>query len=153
MIWKKVKNIIGIFFRFLMGAMWFMSALSWFRRTDSNQFILDAIATSMEQGKTLGFYQPFLVDVVTPNITLFAWLVSLGELLVGISLLSGTVVKVGSVGAVFLLLNYSFMNGSLFHLFNLCFVLIHVFLFISEPGRIFGGDKILHKKWPGVKIF
>jgi uncharacterized membrane protein YphA (DoxX/SURF4 family) len=98
-----------------------------------------------------GFYHDFLLNVVTPNITLFAELVRLGEVLTGCSLLLGVFTRFGGVAGCFLALNYMAAKGALSDWTTIgsldaaAFVLS--FLMIVVPaGRVAGVDAVLVRR-------
>jgi thiosulfate dehydrogenase (quinone) large subunit len=98
-----------------------------------------------------GFYHDFLLNVVTPNITLFAELVRLGEVLVGCSLILGVFTRLGGVVGCFLALNYMGLNGefaswtTIGSLDAAAFMLS--FLMLAVPaGRVAGVDAMLVRR-------
>lgn len=102
------------------------------------------------------FYRPFLETVVLPNAALFAVLVTVGELLVGLSLVTGTVTRVGGFGAAFLTLNYLFAKGNWFWVpssNDAAMFMIALVVAIGAAGRAFGGDYWLARRWPGVAFW
>lgn len=141
----KIKIVLSIIIRTLMGMMWTISGYFWFINKDPKSKLLNELNVAAENGMTFTFYQPFINEVVLPNVAIFVFLVSLGELLTGLCLLSGFLVKVSATVALFLLLNYSLMNGTLISPYNLLFLGIHVYILISNSGKKFGLDKILFK--------
>ena len=153
LIWKKpgmkkqLKIISILMVRFSMGVMWTLSGLTWIRR-DATAHLETALTVALERGQTYGFYEPFLLEIVLPSKVLYAGLVTWGEFLTGISYLSGTLTRLSSMVALFLLINYSLMNGSLLSPFNLLFLGLNTLIFITRPGRTYGIDKLLRKKWP-----
>jgi uncharacterized membrane protein YphA (DoxX/SURF4 family) len=98
-----------------------------------------------------GPYHDFLVNVVSPNLYLFAELVRLGELLVGISLVLGLFGRVGALGGMFLTANYMLAKGQ-FGSFDgwtgldgATFVLCAI-NFVLPTGRMIGIDAFLGRK-------
>jgi uncharacterized membrane protein YphA (DoxX/SURF4 family) len=97
-----------------------------------------------------GFYHDFLVSVVVPNISLFAELVRLGEVLVGCSLLLGIFTRFGGLVGCFLALNYMALNGefaswtTIGTLDAAAFVLSFLMIVIAA-GRVAGVDALLHR--------
>ena len=57
------------------------------------------------------FYAPFLVKVVMPHIKFFAYLVGLGELAIGISLIFGALVNLASCFGLVLMINLGLASG------------------------------------------
>ncbi len=142
---KKILKYLAVALRFLMGIMWTMSGITWYSRTDAVGYLNNALTQALDRNLTYGFYQSFLRGHVLPNQELYTHLVSAGELLVGISVLTGTLTRVGAGGALFLLLNYAFMNGGLSDPFSLLFLAFHTYIFTQRPGRTLGVDGILHR--------
>ena len=98
-----------------------------------------------------GFYHDFLLNVVTPNITLFAELVRLGEVLVGCALVLGVFTRFGGLVGCFLALNYMALNGefskwtTIGSLDAVAFMLS--FLMLAIPaGRVAGVDALLVRR-------
>ena len=56
-------------------------------------------------------YEPFLVKVVLPHLTLFAYLVGLGELVIGLSLIFGALVNLASFFGLILMINLGLASG------------------------------------------
>ncbi len=88
------------------------------------------------------FYRPFLENVVVPNAALFAQLVALGELAVGLSLVLGLGTRLGGLGGAWLNLHYMLLKGlasgggsndRLFFVADLIFVL-------TAAGLVWGLD-------------
>lgn len=98
-----------------------------------------------------GFYHDFLLNVVTPNIHLFAELVRLGEVLVGCSLVLGVFTRFGGAIGCLLALNYMAVNGefsswtTVGSLEAAAFMLS--FLMVVVPaGRVAGVDALLVRR-------
>src|SRR6476469_677655 len=60
------------------------------------------------------WYAAFIQDVVVPHASLFSYLVMTGELFGAISLLTGTITRLGALVAMFLFLNFMFAKGRMF---------------------------------------
>lgn len=98
-----------------------------------------------------GFYHDFLLNVVTPNMTLFAELVRLGEVLVGCSLVLGVFTRFGGFVGCFLALNYMAINGeysswsSIGSIEAAAFMLSFMML-VVPAGRVAGIDAMLMRR-------
>ena len=103
-----------------------------------------------------GFYHDFLLNVVTPNVNLFAELVRLGETLAGISLLLGVFTRFGGLVGCFLALNYMAINGefagwtTIGSLDAVAFVISFLML-VVPAGRVAGVDTLLVRRPPARK--
>ena len=98
-----------------------------------------------------GFYHDFLVNVVTPNIGLFAELVRLGEVLVGISLILGFLTPLGGLVGCFLALNYMAASGDFhsamgFGSLNAAALVLSFLAVVLPLGRVAGIDALLVRK-------
>lgn len=75
-------------------------------------FINGALAKSSgDHPSVTGWYAWFLQNVVLPNATVFSWLVSWGELLVGLGLILGCLTGIAAFFGVFMNMNY-LMSGT-----------------------------------------
>ena len=96
------------------------------------------------------FYGRFVSTVVLPNFTFFAWLIFLAELGTGLSLLTGTLTRLGALIGLLLSINlgigllevpgewpWSYMMMAMWH---------GTFM-ITAPGRLWGVDDWLHSHW------
>jgi uncharacterized membrane protein YphA (DoxX/SURF4 family) len=100
-----------------------------------------------------GFYHDFLLNVVTPNIGLFAELVRLGEVLTGCSLLIGVFTRFGGLVGCFLALNYMALNGEFAKLstigsLNAAAFMLSLSMLVIPAGRIAGIDWLLLRGRP-----
>lgn len=77
-----------------------------FVESGMNQWITGYIANT-----SYPFYRPFLEQVVLPHITLFAYLVGLGELAIGLSLTFGALVNLASFFGLVLMINLGLASG------------------------------------------
>ncbi|MEM8861118.1 MAG: hypothetical protein AAGD96_22570, partial [Chloroflexota bacterium] len=129
--------------RMIIGVLWLFS-LRWKLPPDfmpaSGKGLMDWLLLEV-QHPAFGFYAEFVQNIVIPNFLLFAWLIFLGELFVGLSLLTGTITKAGSFVGLVMSLNlgigllevpgewpWSYAMLAMFH---------GIFL-LSGPGRVFG---------------
>jgi thiosulfate dehydrogenase (quinone) large subunit len=97
------------------------------------------------------FYLEFVRRVVLPNASVFAALVTWGELLVGITLILGLMTRVSAAVALFLTLNYMFAKGAWWWTpssNDAALSMIALALLIGAAGRTFGLDAFLAQRWP-----
>lgn len=112
-------------------------------------FMPMAVARGVQSN--VGFYRDFLLNVVTPHVPIFAELVRLGEVLVGLSLVFGFLTRLGALGGVLLTLNYYFLNnpmltfGSLGTL-DFATLVLSAINFVLPTGRMLGVDALLGRK-------
>lgn len=96
-------------------------------------------------------YLHFVQQVVIPHASLFSYLVMTGEAFAAISLLTGTLTRLGAAVAGFLFLNYMLAKGRIFwspDSEDAALIIITLLLFLGRAGRSFGIDSYLAKRWP-----
>ncbi|MEM7111966.1 MAG: TQO small subunit DoxD [Chloroflexota bacterium] len=137
----------------LIGILWLFS-LRWKLPPDfipaSGRGLMDWLLLEI-QHPTFPFYANFVETTVIPNFLLFAWLIFLAELLTGISLLTGTLTRLGALVGLLMSLNlgigllevpgewpWSYAMMAMWH---------GTFL-ITAPGRLLGVDAWLREKRP-----
>jgi thiosulfate dehydrogenase [quinone] large subunit len=97
------------------------------------------------------WYISFVQQIVVPHASIFSYLVMAGELFAGISLLTGTVTRLGAVVAAFLFLNYMLAKARIFwspDSEDAAVFFIALVLFLARAGRVWGIDSFLAKRWP-----
>ncbi|MDQ3744390.1 MAG: DoxX family protein [Acidobacteriota bacterium] len=98
-----------------------------------------------------GAYQQFLQQLVIPHATLFSYLIMAGELVAGLSLLTGTATRLGAAVAMFLFLNYMLAKGRLFwspDSEDAAVFFSALVLLLGAAGRVWGLDAYLARRWP-----
>lgn len=102
------------------------------------------------------FYLAFIRALVLPHTGLVGALVVAGELVVGVSLVSGVATRLGALVAMWLVTNYMFAKGAWwwFPASNdaACFFIALV-LILGAAGRSFGVDYFLVRRWPRAWIW
>jgi uncharacterized membrane protein YphA (DoxX/SURF4 family) len=86
-----------------------------------------------------------------PNASVFAALVTWGELFVGITLVVGLVTRFSATLALVLTVNSMLAKGAWFwspSSHNAAFAVISLALLIGAAGRTFGLDALLARRWP-----
>ena len=137
--------------RVLIGALW-LGSLRWKLPPNfapaAGRGLLDWLQLEV-QHPTFDFYARFVQSVVIPNFTLFAWFIFLGELLVGLALLTGTFTRPAAALGLLMSLNlgigllevpgewaWSYIMLAMWH---------GVFL-VTAAGRVFGVDAWLRRR-------
>lgn len=98
----------------------------------------------------LPWYQHFIDSVVLPHGQVFGYLVTFGELALGISLLLGLMVRFSAVVGMFMTLNFFLASGSplaamfFFTLLTMC---------LAAAGRSLGLDAYLHRAFPRMPFW
>jgi len=102
------------------------------------------------------FYRPVLEGLVLPNAGAFTLLIVFGELLIGLTLLTGTATRLAAGAAMFLVLNYMLTKGAWFWTpssNDAAFFFIGLILILGAAGRAWGLDRRLHQRYPGVPLW
>lgn len=138
---NKFAAIFLTFIRVYLGYKWMTAG--WGKVTgdfDTSGFLKGAIAKAGgEKPAVQGWWASFLENVALPNSDVFTFLVSWGELLVGIALLIGLFTTfAASMGA---LMNFAFLfSGTLSSNPNMVFLTIFLLVAGANAGR-FGLDR------------
>jgi len=101
-------------------------------------------------------YQHFLQQMVIPHATLFSYLVMVGELAAGLSLLLGLGTRVGAAIAMFLFLNFMLAKGRLFwspDSEDAAVFFSALVCLLGAAGRVWGIDAYLAARWPRVILW
>lgn len=99
----------------------------------------------------VGFYQDFLNNTVIPNHQAFAYLVLIGELLVGAGLVLGVFTAPLALLGAFMNLNYLLGTAGMGFAsvgLNLTFVVVQIALALGYAGTTWGVDRSLVGKLP-----
>ena len=101
-------------------------------------------------GTPYAFYRPFLLHVAMPYSSVFASLVTVGEIVVGVTLLLGIATRLGSLLGLFLCLNFmSAMGTPLLSVEHpIFFAIMLLTVYASAAGRALGFDQILKGRLP-----
>ena len=136
--------------RILIGVLWLFS-LRWKLPPDfapaAGRGLMDWLQLEV-QHPAFGFYADFVGSIIIPNFTLFAWLIFLSELLVGLSLLTGTLTRLG--GALGLLMSINLGIGLLevpgeWPWSHMMMAMWHGTFVVTAAGRLWGIDSRLRR--------
>ena len=139
--------------RFLTGAIWLTHGVPKFLHSDRFMPPNGSFATYVQSGvaATSGPYHDFLANVVAPNAGVFAELVRLGEVCVGVSLVLGLFTRLGAFVGILLPLNYLAARGGLgsasaWGAADGCIMLLSAISFVLPTGRVAGLDAFFLKR-------
>ncbi|MBI3940795.1 MAG: DoxX family protein [Acidobacteria bacterium] len=100
----------------------------------------------------VGIHRVFITDVVVPNAVFFSYLVAYGEVLIGLSLLTGCLVRISSSFGAFHNLNIylavTYQGGGAQLAINRLYVILHLIFVVTAAGRSLGLDGWLKKRFP-----
>lgn len=101
-------------------------------------------------------YLHFVQQIVIPHASLFSYLIMTGEAFAAISLLTGTLTRVGAAVAGFLFLNYMLAEGRMFwspDSEDAALIFITLLLLLGRAGRVWGIDSYLAKRWSNSPLW
>ncbi len=103
----------------------------------------DAMVTSFQAGYLLHFAIPLALPI--------AWIVTIGELIVGVGLLLGFATRMNAAFGLFFLLNFS--AGGFYNLTIPPLVLMSLMMIFLPTGQWLGLDRRLSEKYPDAPWF
>ncbi len=151
----KVPAALLLLIRFVIGPMFIGTGMYWMRAEDASGEIYNQISGVIESGRTVGWYVPFLESWVLPNAGLFAFLVTWGEFLTGVSITFGAATRLGAIVGIFLAANYALLYNNPFFPAsgNWDYAWYLVVLVLGAGGRSFGVDTYLARRWPRCRLW
>lgn len=151
---QQVPRWLLVVIRLIQGPMWLGTGWYWVK-ADAAAEMTQQVSGVIESGRTYALYLPFLERVVLPNAHIFAALVTMGELFVGLTLTLGLMTRLGAAVGMFLAFNYACLYGnSLMPIGgNWLYFCYLVPVLMGAAGRSFGVDYWLHKRWPHLPIW
>jgi uncharacterized membrane protein YphA (DoxX/SURF4 family) len=139
--------------RVLTGVIWLIHGVPKFLKSDAFMPPNGFFVNYLQQGVATvhGPYHDFLANVVTPNAGIFAELVRLGEVCVGMSLVLGLFSRVGGFVGILLALNYLAARGGLgsvstWGTTEACLILLSATSLVLPTGRILGLDALFRRR-------
>lgn len=139
--------------RVLMGLLWLLS-LRWKLPPDfdggSERGLREWLELEVEH-PLVGLYATVIESIVLPNFTAFAWMIFLVELVVGLSLLTGTLTRAGAFVGLLLSLNLGIGLAEVPGEWPWSYAMMamwHGTLLVAGAGRLWGLDRQLHDLLP-----
>jgi thiosulfate dehydrogenase (quinone) large subunit len=110
----------------------------------------ELLATTASPGSveaTVALWQAsYLEHFALPLVMPIAWIVTIGELIIGIALLLGVTTRINAVFGLFMLLNFA--AGGYYNETIPPLVTISILLILLPTGHWFGLDRSLNRKYP-----
>ena len=135
--------------RILTGALWLIHGIPKFTNSIAFMPPNGMIVTYVQRGLTLsrGPYHDFLASVVLPNLSLFAELVRLGEVVAGMLLFFGLFTRLGGLIGIILPLNYlaargGFASASQWASADGSMLVLSLIALVLPTGRVLGIDAL-----------
>ncbi|MDV2494820.1 MAG: TQO small subunit DoxD [bacterium] len=137
------------FFRIVIGLMWIDMALQkapW--KGEEFGWLYGWIWKEINH-PTFGWYKAFLENFVLPNFTFFGYMTFVTEMFIGLSLLTGTVVVLGSLAGFVMQVNIALgsfsVPGEWYWIWPLQ-ILPHLVFMAARAGRFWGVDGLVRPK-------
>ncbi len=139
--------------RILIGVLWLFS-LRWKLPPEfapaAGRGLLDWLQLEV-QYPAFEVYGSFVATVVIPNFTLFAWIIFSAELLVGLSLLTGTLTRLGAAAGLLMAVNLGIGLLEVPGEWPWSYVMLamwHGTFLVTGAGRLWGFDRWLRARAP-----
>ncbi|PYL04121.1 MAG: hypothetical protein DME32_02445 [Verrucomicrobia bacterium] len=153
---RYVPRMLLVILRIYLGVILFITDLGKLMRDTpfANEMLnfLRGVTTRRASGPYLHFVQ----QVVIPHASIFSYLVMTGELFAAVSLLTGTVTRLGAAVAMVLFLNYMMAKGRWFwspDSEDAAVFFIALVVFLGRAGRAWGIDSYLARRWPSSPLW
>jgi thiosulfate dehydrogenase (quinone) large subunit len=100
-------------------------------------------------------YRPILSDLIVPHVHVFAPLVAITEIVVGIALLLGGATRLAAAIGILLTANYFLLDGmTVIDVSNdAAFIVALMIVLIARAGRTFGVDSVVARRWPYSRLW
>src|SRR5437588_1179199 len=146
-----VPRALLVILRVYLGVIMFITVLG--KLTRNNPFSTEMLGflRGVAARRASAPYLHFVQQVAIPHATLFSYLVMTGEAVAALSLLTGTMTRVGAAIAMFLFLNYMLAKGRMLwspDSQDAAVFFIGLVIFLGRAGRVWGIDAYLAKRWP-----
>tara|TARA_B100000029_G_scaffold185752_1_gene183191 strand:+ start:685 stop:1779 length:1095 start_codon:yes stop_codon:yes gene_type:complete len=142
----KTKGSFLLPLRIFIGLGWSRAGIEKLTKTSwyNGEALQKFLVTHLDKGDIIFPPYEFLINnLFLPNVAILAWIIIIGQVLTGISILTGTFTNFGLMMGLIMNLNFILSgapNPSAFY------VVIQIVLFLSNTGAILGLDKALSKK-------
>jgi len=138
---------LNILFRVLFGLFFLLAAINKFNKGWLSTNILENIFLQrLTELNPNSFAYAYLTDFALPLYPLVAWVVTVGELAVGLGLLFGIATRLSALGGFFILFNLAiggYYDASLLPLF-----ILNIIFIIYPSGHWLGFDVLLKRQFP-----
>jgi thiosulfate dehydrogenase [quinone] large subunit len=131
-----------LFASFFLYGFWHKLVKGWLWSDIMQRFFIKRLGELPADSFQAGYLEHFAIPYAMP----IAWIVTVGELLIGISLVVGFAVRANAAFALFLLLNFA--AGGYYNLSLPPFILFAVLMMLLPSGHWLGVDKQLNSRYP-----
>src|ERR687894_764563 len=149
-----------VWVRVLIGAVWLNGAIEKLLNPDFPQQFADSLAAGGFVSQAPPFLQDFMQSTVVPNAELFAQLMRVGELTLGVALILGLLTNIAAIGSVVLSLVIMLSQGGVrlgtglgapeLLTVNVLVALLSVVILLSAAAKVLSVDAMLAQRSPGL---
>ena len=146
---RSASRALFAFLRIYLGVILFITVLGKLTRDTPFATEMLGFLGGVARRGALPWYTEFIQQVVIPHATSFSYLVMTGELFAAISLLTGTLTRLGALVAMSLFLNYMLAKARMFwspDSEDAAVFFIALVVFLGRAGRIWGIDALLARR-------
>jgi thiosulfate dehydrogenase [quinone] large subunit len=134
------RYLFAIFFLY---GFWHKLVKGWLWSDKMHNFFVQRLYAPPQLNDFQALYlDQFAIPLAFP----IAWIVTVGELIIGLGLFFGVAVRANAAFALFLVLNFA--AGGFYNLTLPPFMAFAVMMMLLPSGQWFGFDKQLHQKYP-----
>jgi uncharacterized membrane protein YphA (DoxX/SURF4 family) len=153
---RYVPRALLVILRVYLGVILFISDLG--KLTRDNPFATEMLGflRGVTTRRASVPYLHFVQQVVIPHATLFSYFVMTGEAVAALSLLTGTMTRLGAAVAMLLFLNYMLAEGRMFWSPDSedgALLFISLVVLLGRAGRVWGIDAYLAKRRPKCPLW
>lgn len=144
--------LYGFVHKIIHGWMWSDILIVHFtKRLGELKMAADSAAAGSFDASVAAFQASYLVHFAIPMVMPVAWIVTIGELIIGIALLLGVTTRLNAAFGLFMLLNFA--AGGYYNETIPPLVIMSVLFMALPTGQWLGLDRSLHRKHPNSILF
>jgi thiosulfate dehydrogenase [quinone] large subunit len=144
---KFVGILLNLLFRFLFGLFFLLAGINKLFKGWLNSDLLEKVFLQrLTELNPSSFAYLYLTDFALPLYPLIAWIVTVGEIAVGLGLIFGIATRLSSFGGFFILFNLAI--GGYYDASLLPFFILNIIFIVYPSGHWLGFDGLLRQKFP-----
>ncbi|MEQ9111365.1 MAG: DoxX family membrane protein [Rhodospirillaceae bacterium] len=139
--------ILNILFRFLFGLFFLLAGVNKIIKGWLTTDLLEAVFLQrLTELNPASFAYSYLIEFALPLYPLISWIVTVGEVVVGLGLILGIATRLSSIGGFFILFNLAI--GGYYDASLLPFFILNIIFIIYPSGHWLGFDGLLKLRYP-----
>ncbi len=149
-----------VWVRILVGAVWLNGAIEKLLNPDFPQQFAQSLQAGGFVAQAPPFFRGFMQGYVVPNADLFAQVIRISELALGIAMILGLLTNPAALGSIVLSLSIMLSQGGVrlgsglaspeFFTINLLLALLSLVILLSPTAKAFSVDSRLARRSPGL---